>query len=262
MGRFRQETTIEAFKNVYKQGGGMGAFWRGTSAKMVESASKGSILLFSKEAIANSLLGAGVSQTTTGFLAGAGGGVCQVVVMGPCTFLITAAVTATDGKHVSVTDKAAEVWKAKGIKGFYPGGTAIAFRQATNWACRQGFTDGIREQFRRINHGGDQKAKLSVGEEVASGIIGGALVGLCWCFCVETTLPILHAHPVLTLLSFHIHSPTPFISCTYTNTVVHQPPVRSGADRNAGGGQRGRGLPLHDHRHVHHRQDGGDGWVV
>ena len=39
MGRFRQESTIEAFKNVYKQGG-IGAFWRGTSAKMVESASK------------------------------------------------------------------------------------------------------------------------------------------------------------------------------------------------------------------------------
>jgi len=65
MGRFRAETTVEAFKNVYTEGG-LGAFWRGTSAKMVESASKGAILLFSKEAIANSLLASGVSQTTTG----------------------------------------------------------------------------------------------------------------------------------------------------------------------------------------------------
>ena len=40
---------------------------------------------------------------------------CQVVVMGPCTFLVTAAVTGGD-KHVSVTQKAAEVWNAKGIK--------------------------------------------------------------------------------------------------------------------------------------------------
>lgn len=104
MGRFRQESTIESFKNVYKQGG-IGAFWRGTSAKMVESASKvcacgggvlvvvergplvfvgsffgkrryesgpttttiqGAILLYAKEAIANSMLAAGVGPTLTG----------------------------------------------------------------------------------------------------------------------------------------------------------------------------------------------------
>lgn len=52
---------------------------------------------------------------TNSFAAGAGGGVCQVVVMGPCTFLVTAAVTGGD-KHVSVTQKTAEVWNAKGIK--------------------------------------------------------------------------------------------------------------------------------------------------
>jgi hypothetical protein len=33
-----------------------------------------------------------------------------------------------------------------GVKGFYPGGTAIAFRQATNWASRQGFTEGVRSR--------------------------------------------------------------------------------------------------------------------
>jgi len=65
MGRFRSETTIEAFKNVYRQGG-IGAFWRGTSAKMVESASKGAILLYAKEAIATSMINAGVGATLTG----------------------------------------------------------------------------------------------------------------------------------------------------------------------------------------------------
>jgi hypothetical protein len=49
------------------------------------------------------------------FAAGAGGGVCQVVVMGPCTFLVTAAVTGGDA-NVSVVQKAKEVWAAKGIK--------------------------------------------------------------------------------------------------------------------------------------------------
>ena len=51
MGRFRNESTVEAFFNVYKHGGGASAFWRGLSAKLVESASKGAILLYAKEAI-------------------------------------------------------------------------------------------------------------------------------------------------------------------------------------------------------------------
>ena len=33
-----------------------------------------------------------------------------------------------------------------GIAGFYPGGIAIAFRQATNWASRQGFTEIVRDR--------------------------------------------------------------------------------------------------------------------
>lgn len=56
----------QAFKNVYTHGGGLGGFWRGTSAKMVESASKGAILLYAKEGIANALLQAGVGETLTG----------------------------------------------------------------------------------------------------------------------------------------------------------------------------------------------------
>jgi len=110
-------------------------------------------------------------------LAGAGGGVCQVVVMGPCTFLVTAAVTG-GGKEVSVWTTAREVWLSKGIKGFYPGGTAIAFRQATNWASRQGFTEAVRERFKVLFHDGDSKAKLTVTQEAFAGIIGGALS--CW----------------------------------------------------------------------------------
>jgi hypothetical protein len=214
MGRFRTETTVEAFKNVYKEGGGLSAFWRGTSAKMVESASKGAILLFSKEAIANSLLASGVSQTTTGFVAGAGGGVCQVVVMGPCTFLVTAAVTG--GKHVSVFSKASEVWQSKGIKGFYPGGTAIAFRQATNWASRQGFTEAVREQFKVIFHDGDKSAKLTVAQEAWAGIIGGAVS--CWnhpfvsirtllqCVCVPASIP---AYCLPICVYHHSYGPLP-----------------------------------------------------
>ncbi len=62
--------------------------------------------------------------------------------MGPCTFLVTAMVTNTSGKDKGAASIVKEAWQKNGIKGFYPGGTAIAFRQATNWASRQGFTDG------------------------------------------------------------------------------------------------------------------------
>ena len=41
-----------------------------------------------------------------------------------------------DGK-ATVSSTIAKTCKEKGIVGFYPGGVAIAFRQATNWASRQ-----------------------------------------------------------------------------------------------------------------------------
>ena len=58
------------------------------------------------------------------------------------------------------------------VQGFYPGGTAIAFRQMTNWASRQGFTEAVRDQFKLRLHG-NKSAKLSKTEEVGSGILGG-----------------------------------------------------------------------------------------
>jgi len=174
MGRNRSEGTFEACSNLYKKGGYQ-IFWKGTSAKMVESASKGGVLLFAKESIARSMLSMGFSETATGFASGAGAGVCQVGVMGPCTFLVTAVVTGD--KNASVVEKSREVWAKEGIKGFYPGGTAIAFRQATNWASRQGFTELLRGRAKIIFHGKDD-AKLTVAQEAMCGIIGGALS--CW----------------------------------------------------------------------------------
>ncbi|CAD7952843.1 unnamed protein product [Amoebophrya sp. A25] len=174
MGRFRNEGTIEAFQNVYKRGGA-GAFWQGTSAKMVESASKGAILLYAKEAILMGMAHTGAGAGLSGVIAGAGGGVAQVSVMGPCTFLVTSIVTGD--KNTNVSKKVAETWSQKGIRGFYPGGMALTFRQASNWASRQGFTEIIREKCGEMRHG-DAKAKLTRGEEAMCGILGGALS--CW----------------------------------------------------------------------------------
>lgn len=173
MGRFRTEGTIEAFWAVHREGGGFRAFWAGVGAKMVESATKGAVLLFCKENLNKSFTAQGLNQTLSGALAGAGAGVCQVSVMGPCTFVVTAVVTAKK----SATQAVQETWAAKGIAGFYPGGTAIAFRQATNWASRQGFTEEVRYRAKMAFHG-DANAKLSVPQEALCGIIGGTLA--CW----------------------------------------------------------------------------------
>ena len=175
MGRYRNEGTFQSFANVYRNGGGLKAFWKGTGAKMVESATKGGILMYSKENINAALLASGVSPTMAGLSAGAGGGVCQVLVMGPCTYLVTGAVTGD--QSVSTMQRINQTYARSGIKGFYPGGTAIAFRQATNWASRQGFTEAVRERFKIFFHG-NKDAKLTKWQEVAAGTVGGTLA--CW----------------------------------------------------------------------------------
>merc|ERR1711957_890361 len=65
MGRFRTEGTMEAFHNV-KKSGGYKMFWQGTSAKMVESATKGGVLLVAKETIKDSCMGAGMGGVAAG----------------------------------------------------------------------------------------------------------------------------------------------------------------------------------------------------
>eukprot|EP01063_Lacrimia_lanifica_P035059 TRINITY_DN65_c0_g1_i9.p2 TRINITY_DN65_c0_g1~~TRINITY_DN65_c0_g1_i9.p2 ORF type:complete len:286 (+),score=103.76 TRINITY_DN65_c0_g1_i9:71-928(+) len=172
MGRFRNETTLEALGKVYKNGG-VSAFWAGTSAKMVESATKGAVLLWSKELLLSASLNAGIDPVMSGVIAGAGGGICQTSVMGPLTFLVTARVTGD--KSIGMGQRIRETYAAKGVAGFYSGASAVAFRQASNWASRQGFTDAARQLFITRYHGGDKKAKLSKLEEVGAGTIGGVL---------------------------------------------------------------------------------------
>lgn len=93
MGRFRNESTLEAFRNIHSNGGGgfsgYSAFWRGFAPKMVESATKGAVLLVSKEAIKDTATAAGMSPFNAALLGGAGGGIAQVSVMGPCTYLVS-----------------------------------------------------------------------------------------------------------------------------------------------------------------------------
>jgi hypothetical protein len=170
MGTYRTNTTMQSFRAIYAQGGAR-AFWQGLQAKLVESFLKGGVLLFSKEAIINSCQNFGLSEFTSGLIGGFGGGVAQVSVVGPCTFLITASVTGD--KSITMLQRISMTYKAHGIGGFYHGGTALMLRQGSNWASRQGFTDAIRMQFLKRHSGA--KPKLTIAEEAMSGILGGAL---------------------------------------------------------------------------------------
>lgn len=178
MGTYRNEKTMEAFRNIYKKGG-VGAFWSGWQPKMVESFLKGGILLFTKEAIIRAATTAGLDEVSAGLIGGFGGGVAQVTVMGPCTFLVTAAVMGD--KSVSLWQRTKATYLKSGIGGFYHGGTALIMRQGTNWASRQGFTDIVRNFFKRRHIEGNaddvdlKTVKLAVWEETLSGTIGGAL---------------------------------------------------------------------------------------
>lgn len=72
----------------------------------------------------------------------------------------------TGDKSVSTWQRVQTTWAKNGFRGFYPGGVPIAFRQATNWASREGFTVATRQFLRNTFHGGDSKARLSAFEEV------------------------------------------------------------------------------------------------
>ena len=66
---------------------------------------KGGILLFSKEAIINLCKNAGLSDISSGLIGGFGGGVAQVSVLGPCTYLVTASVTGEEKEKKGKEEK-------------------------------------------------------------------------------------------------------------------------------------------------------------
>lgn len=170
MGTYRDKSTMDAFRILYREGGVRG-FYKGLQPKLVESFLKGGILLYAKEASLRVLGNMGVAPVTAGVAAGFLGGVAQVTVMGPCTFLVTAAVTGD--KSIGLFQRISNTLKVQGIGGFYAGGTALVFRQGSNWASRQGLTDVVRVLFQKSHADGSKK--LSMWEEAASGVVGGCL---------------------------------------------------------------------------------------
>ncbi len=173
MGSNRTENTIQAFRSVYAQGG-LAGFWVGTLPKIVESSSKGMILMYAKEGINDFLLERCINPTAAAIIAGAGGGIAQTGIIGPCTYMVTGAVTEPG---ISMYQRIIRTYNRAGIAGFYKGGTAVAFRQATNWASRQGFTEAIRRRA-KVHYHNSEDASLSKAQEIGCGIFGGTAA--CW----------------------------------------------------------------------------------
>jgi hypothetical protein len=144
---------------------------------MIEGIFSGGVLLSSKELIHTVLsdyvsplvlkrVGVTIPPSAIGFVSGAGGGMAQSLVMGPTSFIVTACVAAQqNGEPKSAFHVAQSVLRERGILGLYRGAPAVAYRQATNWASRQGFTEWVRP---RIPIEG-------VAGELLSGCIGGVL---------------------------------------------------------------------------------------
>ncbi|SBT80915.1 mitochondrial carrier protein, putative [Plasmodium malariae] len=138
---YRNENTVKSFINIYNKG--LGQFYAGFYAKLVESGSKGAVLLLSKEKIIKVCNDLNINKTTSGFIGGACGGICQSLVMSPCTFFITASID----KKINYKEKLFYIFKNTGITTLYKGNTAMCLRQGTNWASRQGITEFIRNVF-------------------------------------------------------------------------------------------------------------------
>lgn len=157
---------------------GVLALWSGLSPRMVEGIFSGGVLLAAKEGLRTVLtnhaspmlaksIGVTIPPSVVGFVSGAGGGCAQSLVMGPTSLVVTACVSAiNEGEtNVSAFDVARRVVRERGLRGLYRGAPAVAARQATNWASRQGFTELVRP---RIPLGG------AAGELIA-GCVGGTL---------------------------------------------------------------------------------------
>lgn len=129
---------------------------------MVEGIFSGSVLLAAKEGLHTLLseyaspmlsksIGLDIPPSFVGFLSGAGGGAAQALVMGPTSLIVTACVAASnsESEEVSAFQVAQRIIKEKGVFGLYRGAPAVAMRQATNWASRQGFTEFVRPRIRK-----------------------------------------------------------------------------------------------------------------
>ena len=95
--------------------------------------------------------------------------------MGPCTYLVTGAVT---NPEVSVFARVRDTYRRGGIAGFCPRRHRHrgSGRRRTGRAARGSPSSSARGSRRRFH--GDKDAKLTKAQEVGAGIAGGTME--CW----------------------------------------------------------------------------------
>lgn len=169
-------SSFDIFQTIIRERGVL-SLWSGLTPRMAEGLFSGSVLLAAKEGIHTLLsdyaspmlsknVGLSLPPSFVGFLSGAGGGAAQALVMGPTSLIVTACVAASNSEEdVSALEVVQRIIKERGVLGLYRGAPAVAMRQATNWASRQGFTEFVRP---RIPIEG-------VAGELLAGCIGGTL---------------------------------------------------------------------------------------
>ncbi|KAG8345383.1 putative carrier protein [Trypanosoma vivax] len=147
--------------------GGIGRFYHGTSAKLVEAALKGSILLFGTNLTLDlePMIGLDPESAVGGMFAGFCGGVSQTVVMSPMTYVVT--YKNRFPQYSSMGTLA--VLRGAGIRNTFGSAPAMAGRQGTNWALRWLFAVSITNKYKEVVG----RKKLMPIEELLCGIAGG-----------------------------------------------------------------------------------------
>lgn len=170
------ESAAASFRTLWKVG--LSKFYHGTNAKMVESASKGGLLLYTSNYVLDvvHLLGVDRKSSAAGLLAGFCGGVSQTIVMAPMTFVVTY-------KNRNEREAKASSWsilKKAGLKASYGSAPAMAGRQGTNWALRWFFAQAVTNRYRKA-----KGSKLTPLEEILCGLAGGA------CGCINQPFEVI-----------------------------------------------------------------------
>eukprot|EP00744_Colponema_vietnamica_P015490 GILI01021702.1.p1 GENE.GILI01021702.1~~GILI01021702.1.p1 ORF type:complete len:311 (+),score=67.90 GILI01021702.1:60-935(+) len=159
------ETVGESFSKLWS--GGIGRFYKGSSAKLAESFMKGGVLFFTSQITKDLIEEMGVQRTSSlsDMIGGFFGGVSQTVVMSPMTYVVT-----YKNAHPTNTDSTIGVLRKAGFKGMFSSAPAMAMRQGSNWALRFLFAKEVNNQYRKV-----KGAPLNTGEQIICGMVGGAM---------------------------------------------------------------------------------------
>jgi len=177
-GAHPKESAYQSFHAVLENGGPR-AFWRGLNAKLIEAFSKGGVLVFAKQWILDVCELCGMQRTSpiAGTIGGAGGGVAQTIVMSPLTYVVTYAMKKPEAFH---QEGLFRVMYNAGLRGCYSSAPAMAMRQGSNWALRQGFNDVF------VGWGKTAKgADLNMTERIIIGLLAGC------CACINQPVEVL-----------------------------------------------------------------------